>query len=171
MGHANSARRRITLERWYHTTPGRLWELCTTVEGIESWWGPEGFAVTVGAIDLRQGGELRYTMTATGPAQVAFMTRSHLPLSTPAMATYLEVSPYERLRYASRTDFVPGVEPYEVHTTVGIHPAGDVVHLEFTFDAMHDEEWTQRETLGHEEELSKLDHVIGAFDGRSGRHR
>ena len=30
-----------------------VWALWTTEPGIESWWGPDGFDVTVGHLDLR----------------------------------------------------------------------------------------------------------------------
>jgi len=55
-------------------------------EGIESWWGPEGFTVTVQAMDVRPGGVLLYTMTATAAPQIAFMKQHGMPLSTPASA-------------------------------------------------------------------------------------
>jgi uncharacterized protein YndB with AHSA1/START domain len=64
---------------------------------IESWWGPEGFEVTVTSIDLKSGGQLAYLMTAAAPQQVAFMKRQGLPLSTECKVTYVEVSPPYRL--------------------------------------------------------------------------
>jgi uncharacterized protein YndB with AHSA1/START domain len=62
--------------------PSTSWTLWTTKAGIESWWGPEGFNVTVTSLDLRPGGELVYLMTATAPEQVAFMKRAGMPIST-----------------------------------------------------------------------------------------
>jgi uncharacterized protein YndB with AHSA1/START domain len=56
--------RRITLERVYRADVQDVWDLWTTKDGIESWWGPGGFAVTVRKLDLRPGGELLYAMTA-----------------------------------------------------------------------------------------------------------
>ena len=35
--------RRITMERTFAAPMEDVWELWTTKEGIESWWGPEGF--------------------------------------------------------------------------------------------------------------------------------
>ena len=37
----------MVLERTYEATAQELWELWTTKEGFESWWGPEGFRVEV----------------------------------------------------------------------------------------------------------------------------
>ena len=77
----NESKRRITIERTYRSSLEDMWELWTTKEGIESWWGPEGFTTTVHSLDLRAGGELRYAMTATGPEQVKFMKSAGMPLT------------------------------------------------------------------------------------------
>ena len=50
---------KVTVERTYQARLGELWDLWTTKEGIESWWGPGGFTVKVRKLDLRPGGELR----------------------------------------------------------------------------------------------------------------
>jgi uncharacterized protein YndB with AHSA1/START domain len=39
--------RSIRLERTYRATIDEVWDMWTTKEGIESWWGPDGFAVKV----------------------------------------------------------------------------------------------------------------------------
>ncbi len=67
-----ASKRRITIERTYKAPIEDVWELWTTKEGIESWWGPDGFSVKVHSIDLRPGGELRYAMTATAQPQIEF---------------------------------------------------------------------------------------------------
>jgi hypothetical protein len=41
---APEARRRITLERVYQADVQDVWDLWTTKDGIESWWGPGGRA-------------------------------------------------------------------------------------------------------------------------------
>jgi uncharacterized protein YndB with AHSA1/START domain len=148
----------------------QIWELWTTKRGIESWWGPDGFSVKVHRIDLRVGGELSYTMTATAPAQMEFLEQAGMPLATSARMTYTEVEPLRRLSYTSRTDFIPHVEPYEVTTTVSFDPAsdGNGVHVQLSFDAFHDEVWTERATLGHEAELARLEALVGQLERTGG---
>jgi DNA-binding transcriptional ArsR family regulator len=68
-----------------------VWALWTTKVGIESWWGPEGFAVKVHKLDLRPGGEMLYAMTAVDPPQVQFMRQAGMPLTTEAKLTYTEI--------------------------------------------------------------------------------
>ena len=159
---ATPARARFSIERTYSASIDEAWALWTTKAGIESWWGPEGFEVTVASLDLRAGGELVYRMTATAAEQVAFMNGAGMPLSTEARVTYTEVSPPGRLAYVTLADFVPGVAPYEVATVVELRAAADGVKLTVTFDAMHDDVWTERARVGHESQLRKLDGLLNA---------
>src|SRR5262252_9620085 len=92
-------RKRITLERMYRAELQDVWDLWTTKDGIESWWGPGGFAVKVHKLDLRPGGELLYAMTAIDPPQVNFMKKAGMPLTTEARITFTEIVPLRRLAY------------------------------------------------------------------------
>src|SRR5688572_11532113 len=75
-------KKRINLQRTFAASLDLVWELWTTKEGIESWWGPPGFEVTVSKLELRAGGALEYTMTAVAEPQIAFMKQHNQPLST-----------------------------------------------------------------------------------------
>jgi uncharacterized protein YndB with AHSA1/START domain len=155
-------RRRITLERTYPSSIEEVWDLWTTKDGIESWWGPEGFSVKVRKLDLRPGGVLEYAMTARAPAQVEFMKKAGMPLTTDVRIAITEVVARRRLGYTTLADFIPGVEPYAVETVVELHPGAQSVRMVLTFDAMHDETWTQRSVMGRESELGKLAKVLAA---------
>jgi len=156
------ARRTITIERTFHATVEEVWDLWTTKDGIESWWGPEGFVAEVRKIDLRPGGELDYNMIAVAPEQMEFLKHAGMPATTPSRVTYTEVIPQRRLVYSTRADFIPGVEPYDVMTTVELHPVPEGVRMVMTFDAMHDENWTNMAVKGWESELGKLEKVLEA---------
>ena len=158
---APEQRKRVTLERIYRADADDVWDLWTTKEGIESWWGPGGFAVTVRKLYLRQGGELLYAMTAIDPPQVEFMRKAGMPLTTEARITYTEIAPRRRLAYIHLTDFIPGVDPYDVATVVELHPTAQGVRMVLTFDAMHNDEWTRRAVMGWESELGRLETVVG----------
>ena len=162
-----AARAQFLMTRTYCASIEEAWALWTTKAGIESWWGPEGFDVTVVSLDLQPGGDLDYLMTAMAPEQVTFMTEAGMPLSTPCKVTYTEVSPPTRLAYKTLTDFVPGVEPYEVATVVEFGATANGVTLTITFDAMHDDVWTERARAGHESQLGKLDALLAA-QGKGG---
>jgi uncharacterized protein YndB with AHSA1/START domain len=154
----------IVIERSYPTSPERVWELWTTPDGIEQWWAPDGFEARVTELDLRPGGELRHSLTATGPAQVEFMQNAGLPLTTHARKEFTEIEPHRRLAYLSDIDFVPGVEPYQHLTTVELTPETDGVRVVMTVEPLHDDEWTQRLVAGRENELHNLARLIEAGD-------
>jgi uncharacterized protein YndB with AHSA1/START domain len=161
-----AAKKTITIERTYDASIEDVWDLWTTKEGIESWWGPEGFRVDVIELDLRPRGQLYYAMTAVGEPQVAFMKQAGMPLTTKTRITYTEITRHARLAYLNLVDFVPGVATYETPLTVDFARAPNGVRMVLTLDPMHDEVWTQRMQAGWESELGKLEKVLAARAGR-----
>jgi len=155
-------RPKLTLERTFKASIDEVWELWTTREGIESWWGPEGFSVTVSALDLRPGGDLLYTMRAVEPEQMEYMVKAGMPLSTDHKLTFTEVDPPRRLAYRDMADFIPDVEPYEVDTVIELSEVEDGVRMVLTFDRMHDERWTELARMGRESELARLAAILEA---------
>ena len=156
------ARPTLTLERSFKASVDAVWELWTTAKGIEAWWGPDGFAVTVRRLDLLPGGELRYGMTATGADQIDYMKKAGMPLSTEHLVTYTEIVPQRSLAYLALVDFVPGVDPYDVATLIEFEPEGSGSRLILTFDAMHDDKWTRLAVMGRESELERLARLVEA---------
>ncbi|MBF6171563.1 SRPBCC family protein [Nocardia blacklockiae] len=152
----------ITLERTYPTTAERVWELWTTADGIPRWWAPDGFEVRVDEIEVRAGGGLVYTMTATGPEQIEFMKSAGMPLATTSHKTFTEVEPVRRLAYTSLIDFVPGHDAYDHLTTVEFTPVADGVRVVMTLEPLHDEEWTQRIVAGRSNELDNLGKLVAS---------
>ncbi|MEV4325846.1 SRPBCC domain-containing protein [Microbispora rosea] len=148
------------IERTYDAPAELVWELLTTAAGLEEWWVPDGFDIRVSELDLRPGGRLRYTMTATSPEQVAFVRDTGNALSTEFRKTFIEVAPPARLAYLSLIDFVPGHEPYEHLTTIDIEPAGDRTNLVMTLDPLHDETWTRQHRAHRGNELDNLEAAI-----------
>ena len=132
----------------------------TTREGIEAWWGPDGFEVKVRKLELFPDGELLYDMIATGVPQIAFMKQAGAPLSTAARIRITEVSPPRRLAYVHVADFIPGVDPYDVAYRVELEPEAAGTRLTLTFEAMHDETWTGRAVQGWEMELTRLEKAL-----------
>ncbi len=156
----SAARKKITLERTFDASIEEVWDLWTTKEGIESWWGPDGFATQVSKLDLRPGGELVYAFTAIAPEQIAFLTKAGMPVTQSIRGTYTEVDPQRRLAYRTLADFMPGVEPYDVDTVVDLVVTAAGVRVVLTLDAMHDEQWSKLMVMGWENELGKLARLL-----------
>jgi uncharacterized protein YndB with AHSA1/START domain len=156
------ARRRLTIERSFNAPIGEVWELWTTKDGIESWWGPPGFEVKVRRLDVRRGGELLYVMTAVAPEQIEFLKKAGMALTTESLVTYTEVVLRKRLAFIQMADFIPNVKPYEVAQTVDFETQQEGVRLVMTLDAMHDEYWTNMMVMGWESELEKLAKLLNS---------
>jgi uncharacterized protein YndB with AHSA1/START domain len=148
------------LSRTYDAPAELVWELLTTAAGLEEWWAPTGFETRVSDLELRPGGQVRYTMTATGLEQVAFMRDAGMPLSSDLCKTFTEVTPRTCLAYRTVIDFVPGHEPYDHLTTVDLKPAGDRTNLVMTLDPLHDETWTREHRAHRGAELDNLETAI-----------
>jgi uncharacterized protein YndB with AHSA1/START domain len=158
-----ATRPRLTLERTFRAPIREVWELWTTTEGIEAWWGPDGFSVDVRSLELRAGGALVYVMSAVAQEQIDYMKKAGMPVSTQHTLTFTEVIPPRRLAYRSMVDFVPGVDAYQVETLLELHEVeGGGTRLVLTFDAMHDDRWTQLARMGHESELERLERLISS---------
>jgi uncharacterized protein YndB with AHSA1/START domain len=153
-------RPKLTLERTYDATPEEIWELWTSRSGIEALVPPDGFKVEVSKLDLRPGGSLVYVMTVVGREQVEYMTKAGLSLATEQHVVFVEVDPPRRLVSREVADFIPGVEPYEVETVLQLEVVDGGTHLVLTFDAMHDDRWTENARLGREQELRKLGELL-----------
>jgi uncharacterized protein YndB with AHSA1/START domain len=158
----HSARRRVTLERTFKAPLEDVWELWTTKAGLESWWGPDGFRVEVHTLELRPGGKLVYDMIAVTPEHIEFLKKAGMPPTHAAHATFTEVTPMTRLAYLHAADFIPGVEPYDVKYLVELFPSTDSVKMVLSFEAMHDEYWTNMAMQGWESELKKLERLLFA---------
>jgi uncharacterized protein YndB with AHSA1/START domain len=101
-------------------------------------------------------------MTAVAAEQMEFLRNAGMPLTTETRARYTEVDPPRRLAYATSSDFIPNVTPYEVGTVIELHPRAGGVRMILTIDAMHDERWTQLAVMGWEGELGKLAKLIAS---------
>ena len=121
-----------------------VWELWTTKEGFESWWGPEGFRVEVHELEARVGGALHYDMIADSPEMIAAMKQMGQPTSHATRGPFTEVKPHRAAR-RSRTSSTscPGVTPYESTIAVEFFPSGDSVRMVVTLDPMHNDEFTK----------------------------
>ena len=157
----HTTRPKVVIERTYTAKVEELWELWTTKQGFESWWGPDGFRVKVHALEAHEGGTLHYDMIADAPEMIAAMKQMGRPTSHEARARFTEIKPHDRLAITNVIDFLPGVKPYESTIVAEFFPSGKTVRMVVTLDPMHDEEFTKMQTMGFTSQLSKLDKRFG----------
>jgi uncharacterized protein YndB with AHSA1/START domain len=147
----------VVIERTYRASLQDIWDLWTTKDGFESWWGPQGFRAEVHRIEARVGGVLEYDMIAATPEMVAAMKAMNRPPSHPTHARFTQVAPLARLVITSVIDFIPDVASYESNITVDFVQLGERVRMVVSLDAMHTGEFSQMQAQGFTSQLSKLD--------------
>ena len=151
----------LTIERRYRARIQDVWQLWTTREGFESWWGPRGFRAEVRTTDARVGGSLEYEMIADSAEMIAAMTQAGQPLSHGVSARFTELRENERLVLTSVIDFLPGVAPYSSDIAVDLRVEGDAVLMVVTLSGMHDAQFTKMQKDGFTSQLTKLDARFG----------
>jgi uncharacterized protein YndB with AHSA1/START domain len=151
-----SEARNLVVERTFRATVQELWELWTTKDGFESWWGPDGFRVDVHEIDVRVGGTLRYDMIADAPEMIAAMKKMGQPLSHTTRGTFSQIEHHRRLALTHIIDFLPGVEPYENTMVMELFPSGGNVRMVVQLSAMHNAEMTRMQLEGFTGQIGKL---------------
>jgi uncharacterized protein YndB with AHSA1/START domain len=156
---------KIQLERRFPCRIGEMWELWTTKEGLESWWGPEGFVTEVRRLDVRPGGEFEYCMTVVDPDLRKGMEAAGMPLSSVTHGTYTDVVPMRRLAYTNVVDFIPDTELYGMGVTVEFEAVASEVRIRLVSDRLHNRLWTERATLGY---TSQFEHLRELLARRAG---
>jgi uncharacterized protein YndB with AHSA1/START domain len=148
---------KIMIERTYEARIEDVWDLWTTKEGFESWWGPVGFRVEVQTIEPRAGGALHYDMIADTPEMIAAMKEMGQLASHATHSSFTEVKRHERLVLTNIIDFIVGVETYESVVAVDFSTQGSTVRMVVALDEMHSAEFTKMQEEGFTSQLTKLD--------------
>lgn len=151
----------VVVERTYAASLQELWDLWTTKEGFESWWGPEGFRVEVHALEARLGGRLEYDMIADSAEAIAAMKQMGQPLSHDTRGSYTEFRPHTRLQLTHVIDFVKGQAPYDSLIDVDFLPMGDKSRMVVTIHPHVDPHWTRMAVQGFSSQITKLDRRYG----------
>jgi uncharacterized protein YndB with AHSA1/START domain len=162
---AQSKQQKVVIERTYRARVQELWDLWTTKQGFEAWWGPVGFRVEVHELEACVGGKLHYDMIADAPEHIAAMRQMGRPLSHPSRGSFTELEPLRHLAITSLVDFLPGVEPYDFTMRVEFFSSGPNVRMVVTLDPMHNEEFTKMTKEGFTSQLTKLDERFGKAPG------
>jgi uncharacterized protein YndB with AHSA1/START domain len=154
--------KQFIIDRTLKASIEKVWKMWTTKEGLEKWWGPEGFTSVVQHLDVRVGGRFEIVMTAIVPEIIAHLKAAGMGESSVAKGDYVEVESNRRLAYTNAVDFVPGVPPYLTTTVVEMSAIpGGGTRLFVSNDVMHDEQWTRMATMGWTQQIGKLEKLIG----------
>ena len=100
--------KQFVIDRTLKAPVEKVWKMWTTKEGLEKWWGPEGFSSKVSHLDVRVGGRFEIVMTALLPEIIAHLKSAGMGDSSTAKGDYTLIEPNRRLIYTNAVDFVPG---------------------------------------------------------------
>jgi len=153
---------KVIPERSYRATLDEVWELWTSKEGIEAWWGPEGFKVEVQSLEVKTGGHMQWSMIADAPEMVEAMKQMGQKVRTEHRNTFSEVKPKTLLVWSAPADFIPGVKSYPMNDRAEFSVEGGQVTVRVVLQRMHDEMWTSRKKMGWEMQLAKLERELNA---------
>jgi uncharacterized protein YndB with AHSA1/START domain len=153
----------VQFDRTYDAPLEDLWDLWTTKEGFESWWGPEGFRVEVHEMNPVVGGTLFYDMIACREAEIAAMKAANMPLSHETRGVFTEVARLERLTIKHVIDFIPGVAPYDNFMRVEFSRTTAGSRMFISVDPHLDETWTNSMREGMTSQLTKLPGALAAL--------
>jgi uncharacterized protein YndB with AHSA1/START domain len=95
----------ITMEREFAAPPDVLFRAFTDPDAMKVWYGPNGFTITVIAMDFRVGGEFRFTMH--GPDGTDYPNRIF----------YRKIVPSTHLDYCHGSDIDNDPRAFEVVQT------------------------------------------------------
>ena len=95
----------ITMEREFAASPAVLFRAFTDPDAMKVWYGPNGFTITVIAMDFRVGGQFRFTMH--GPDGTDYPNR----------IMYREIVPSTRLVYRHGSDIENDPRAFDVVQT------------------------------------------------------
>lgn len=156
----------VTFERSYAASVADLWDLWTTKEGFEAWWGPKGFRVDVHRIEPRVGGALVYDMIAVGREELEFMKKTFAAVSHATHGTFTQVVLHERLEIEHVIDFVPGQPAYDHRMRVEFFAAGKTARMVISVEEHSTPEWTRAAKMGMESQLTKVPEALQARAAR-----
>jgi uncharacterized protein YndB with AHSA1/START domain len=153
--------KQFVIDRTLKASVDKVWKMWTTKEGLEKWWGPEGFTSSVRHLDLRVGGRFEIVMTAMQPEIIAHLKAAGMGASSVAKGDYTLIETNRRLGYTNAIDFVPGVPPYTSTTVVEMSAnSSGGTRLIVSNDVMHDEQWTAMATMGWTQQIGKLEKLM-----------
>jgi uncharacterized protein YndB with AHSA1/START domain len=100
----------ISMEREFAAPPAAVFRAYSDPEALKRWYGPDGFTITVIAMDFRIGGLFRFTMH--GPDGTDYPNRLH----------YREIVPAAHIAYRHGSDIDDDPNAFEV--VINFTPVG-----------------------------------------------
>ena len=137
----------VRLHRVLRAPPERVYRAFLDPEAMAKWLPPRGFTGKVHEMDARVGGSHRMSFTNFGTGKTESFGGS-----------YLELTPYQTIRYTDRFDD-PNL-PGEMQVTVSLRPVVCGTDLQIVQEGIPDAIPVEFCYLGWQESLAQLAHLV-----------
>ncbi len=115
-------------ERWFTADVRRIWQKCTTRQGLESWWSPEDLRTIVTRFDAHRGGEvamtLRYVPAMLEPGGEARFRAAGIPIALELRGRVLELEQNRRIVFELTLSLDRGGTGVTNVTSLELEPVG-----------------------------------------------
>lgn len=133
----------VRLHRVLRAGPERVYRAFLEPDALAKWLPPYGFTCKVQLMDARVGGTFRMSFTSFATGQEHAFG-----------GEFLELAPFERIRYTDRFDD-PNL-PGEIHVTVSLRPVSCGTELSIVQEGLPEAIPVEMCTLGWQESLAQL---------------
>lgn len=142
----------VYINRVFRAPKHKVFEAWTRADQMQRWRGPEGWEVLESQSDPRPGGKHRVVVRGTPKAKSP--EEKPLERTGASWGEYLEVNPYDLIRFTWLADWAPGEESV---VTVRLSDAEDgATRMEFTHDRFLTPESAQGHNQGWSSAFNKL---------------
>lgn len=151
----------VSEERESRADIARIWALCTTKRGLESWWAPEGFVMRVAELDVRKGGPVEFVYTeasaAGDPAWHQQLERQGISTSWRARGVFEEVRSPTHLSFRQNLDFGPQRAPQPFRWSLDLRRVPSGTRISGRAEAAPTKHW---KLLGRRNLAGQLDRLV-----------
>jgi uncharacterized protein YndB with AHSA1/START domain len=139
----------FTIERIFKAPREKVWNMWTTKEGLEKWFGPNTMIPKVTKLDVRVGGEYEVILE-----QGEMKILNH--------GVYTEVDPTSRLAYNWHFDIflAPGEKPYDVPVTIELQEVPDGTKMIYTQGDLATPDATEGSRQGYLEHFERFAKIV-----------
>lgn len=127
-----TASNEIVTERVIDAPRERVWQVWTDPEHVGRWWGPTGFSTTTQSMEVRVGGQWRYTMHGPDGRDYANLI-TYQEIDEPARLVYAHggEKDFEQVNFTTTVTFeeLPGATPRTKVTMRAVFPSAAARNL------------------------------------------
>lgn len=137
------------MERTFPVSPERVFRAWTEPEAIRRWFGPEGFKMIAAEVDLRVGGQYRWTIQ-DGDGNVRYVSGTYREIRRPTRLVFTWIWAYE----------ISNPDEEIMLVSVDFIGQGDETRVVLTQERLPDQSILESHRAGWGDSLKRLDRLL-----------